>query len=111
MSLGLFEVAANLLLRPMAGSLCRGGDPCLPDDTLSYGLKPNVDMPAANNYVYPGVTVRINALAWRDDPPDSWRTNGLWSSAIRTPWVWRQSRTNFVKRLEAVLGTNGRKSR
>jgi lysophospholipase L1-like esterase len=110
MSLGLFEVVANLLFATNGRIIVpRGRILFLPDETLSYVLKPNVDMPAANNYVYPGVAVRINALGLRDDPPASWRTKRtLIVGDSNTFWFGVNLEQTFVKRLEEILQANGR---
>jgi lysophospholipase L1-like esterase len=108
MSLGLFEIAANLLFATNGRIIVpRGRILFLPDETLSYVLKPNVDMPAANNYVYPGVTVRINALGLRDDPPHSWRTKRILIVGDSNTFGFGvNSEQTFVKRLEGVLRTS-----
>jgi lysophospholipase L1-like esterase len=105
MSLGLFEVAANLLFATNGRIIVpRGRILFLPDDTVSYTLKPNVDMPAANNFVYPGVTVRTNSLGLRDDPPDSWRTKRILIVGDSNTFGFGvNSEQTFVKRLEGVL--------
>jgi lysophospholipase L1-like esterase len=105
MSLGLFEVAANLLFATNGRIIVpRGRILFLPDDTVSYTLKPNVDMPAANNYVYPGVTVRINSQGLRDDPPDSWRTKRILIVGDSNTFGFGVNiEQTFVKRLEGVL--------